>query len=198
MMKRENFRFKVSISRDYYEKKKDALACLSWTGAKPIGKEKMAFREWEVTVDQFLNCAVNGYAFCNLFQFDPAKEYWFETNNGQKYKTSPLYKTGANKGCMKLEFKRDRFFRGAQTVFVDIDKTRFTSVQDYLNCLTLKPTCVYMSFSDKLEKHGVVSRRFRMVYVFDRVLYKDELNVVSNFFQVLNRNRNFRKKNRHF
>ena len=175
----EKYRFRVSISRDYYERKTDASACLSQVGAKAIGKEKMAFYEVELDVEQFLRAAVNGYTFCNLFQFDPSQKYWFETCNGQKYQTTPLYKTGLNQGYMRLEFKCDRFFRGAQTVFVDIDKTRFTSVQDYLSCLTFQPTCVYMSFSDNLEKHGVVSRRFRMVYVFDRILYKDELTVVA-------------------
>ncbi len=179
MLKDKDFKFRVNISNDWYEKKTDATACLSQTGAKAIGKEKMAFREWNVTVDEFLWGAMNGYTFCNLFAFDPNKEYWFETCNGQKYQTTPLYKTGNNQGCMRLEFKCDRFFRGAQTVFVDIDKTRFLSIPEYLQCLTYPPTCVYMSFSDRQEKHGVISRRFRMVYVFNRVLDKDDLNVVS-------------------
>ena len=174
-----DFKFRVNISNDWYEKKTDATACLSLKGAKIIGKEKMAFKEWDVTVDQFLQSAINGYTFCNLFTFDPNKDYWFETCDGKMYQTTPLYKTGNNQGCMKLEFKCDRFFRGAQTVFVDIDKTRFESIPEYLACLTIPPTCVYMSYSDRLEKRGVTSRRFRMVYVFDHVLGKDDLNVVS-------------------
>lgn len=176
----KDFKFRVNISNDWYEKKTDATACLCLKGAKYIGKEKMAFREWDVTVDQFLQCAINGYTFCNLFEFDPNKEYWFETCNGRRYKSKPLYPQGnKNQGCMRLEFKCDRFFRGAQTVFVDIDKTRFESIPEYLQCLTIPPTCVYMSYSDRQEKRGVTSRRFRMVYVFDRVLDKDDLNVVS-------------------
>ena len=80
---------------------------------------------------------------------------------------------------MRIEFKSDRFFIGAQTVFVDIDLTRFELIPEYLACLTYKPTCVYMSYSDKLEKDKVTSRRFRMVYVFDRIMGKDDLNVIS-------------------
>ena len=174
-----NFKFRVNVSNDYYEKKTDATACLSIKGAKAIGKEKMAFKEYDVTVDQFLEGATKGYAFCNLFDFDPDQSYWFETGDGHRYQTTPLYKDGTNKGCMRLVFKSDRFFSGAQTVFVDIDLTRFASIPEYLDCLTMKPTCVYMSYSDKLEKDRVKSRRFRMVYVFDRIMGKEDLNVIS-------------------
>lgn len=174
----KDFKFRVNISREFYEKKTDATACLSQIGAKAIGKEKMAFKEWDVTVDQFLQCAMNGYTFCNLFAFDPNKLYRIEMKGGM-YKSYPVYQKGKNKGYMKLEFKRDHFFSGAQTVFVDIDLTRFVSIPEYLACLTIPPTCVYMSYSDGHEKRGVTSRRFRMVYVFDRVLGKDDLNVVS-------------------
>lgn len=175
----ENFRFWTFISREGYEKKTDASACLSIKGAKAIGKEKMAFYWKEVTIDEFLKLATTGHAFCNLFNFKYDTEYWFETTKGVKYKTKPLYEKGKNAGCMKLEFKSDRFFHGSQTVFVDIDYTRFITIEDYLNTLTIKPSCVYMSYSDKQEKKGKVSRRFRMVYVFDKILDKDTLINIS-------------------
>lgn len=176
---KKDFKFRVNISNDFYVKKTDATACLSRVGAKAIGKEKMAFREYNVTIDEFLWGAIHGYTFCNLFEYDPNQQYWFETCDGRHYQSKPLYEKGPNQGCMKLEFKSDRFFRGAQTVFVDIDLTRYESIPDYLACLTCPPTCVYMSYSDGLEKSGKTSRRFRMVYVFDRILGKDDLNVVS-------------------
>jgi hypothetical protein len=80
---------------------------------------------------------------------------------------------------MKLCMKSDKFFMGAQTVFVDVDYTRFTDVREYLGTLSYPPTCVYMSFSDRKEKKGISSRRFRMVYVFDRVLNEKEFLHVS-------------------
>lgn len=175
----ENFRFWTFISREGYEKKTDASACLSTKGAKAIGKEKMAFYWKEVTIDEFLKLATTGHAFCNLFNFYYDTEYWFETSKGIKYKTKPLYEKGKNAGHMKLEFKSDRFFHGTQTVFVDIDYTRFASIEDYLNTLTIKPSCVYMSYSDKQEKKGKISRRFRLVYVFDTILDKDTLLRIS-------------------
>ncbi len=82
---------------------------------------------------------------------------------------------------MKLNFKSDRFFRGSQTVFVDIDYTRFKTIPEYLECLTLKPTCVYMSYSDRHEKDGVASRRFRLVYVLNRELNKMNMNIVNRY-----------------
>ena len=75
----ENFKFWTTVSRDAYEKKTDASACLSSIGAKAIGKEKMAFYRQEVTIEEFLMLAIKGHAFCNLFSFDTTQEYWFET-----------------------------------------------------------------------------------------------------------------------
>ena len=83
-------------------------------------------------------------------------------------------------GAMKLSYKSDQFFRGSQTVFVDIDFTRYTNIQDYLSTLTMPPTCVYMSFSDNKEKKGVVSRRFRLVYVLDQIVGKEDFYRISH------------------
>lgn len=177
----KNFVFSVNVSRDNYANKGEASACLSLAGAKAVGKVKMAFSETCLTVDQFLQRALTGHAFCNLFDYDPNKKYWIETSTGKHYQSYPIYRQGMNKGCMKLNFKSDRFFRGAQVVFVDIDYTRFKTIPEYLECLTLKPTCVYMSYSDKHEKDGVASRRFRLVYVLNRELNKMNMNIVNRY-----------------
>ena len=181
MITDKNFVFRVNVSRENYANKNEASACLSRVGASAVGKDKMAFREMRLNVDQFLQYATTGHAFCNLFAFDPSKKYWITTSSGKRFESYPVYRVGKNKGCMKLDFKRDQFFSGAQTVFVDIDKTRFKTIPEYLACLTLKPTCTYMSYSDNIEKDGVTSRRFRLVYVFNRVLNKDELNIISRY-----------------
>lgn len=175
----EPFKIRINISRDYYEKKSDAIACLSREGAKAIGKEKMAFDEHNVTVSEFLNYALTGHTFCNLFSYDPNQQYWIQTSTG-KYQSYPIYRNGSNVGGMKLSFKSDDFFIGSQAIFVDVDNTRFTDVGDYINTLRYPPTCVYMSYSDGIQKHGVVSRRFRMVYVMDHVLDRNEFASVSS------------------
>ena len=151
------FKFQTNVSVDTYENKQEATACLSRAGAKAVGKNKMAFVEQSVSVSEFLGLATSGHAFCNLFDFNPDEKYWITATNGLSYPSYPVYKKGANKGAMKLSIKADQFFRGSQTVFVDIDFTKYTVIPEYISTLTQPPTCVYMSFSDNKDKHGIVS-----------------------------------------
>ena len=179
----DSFTFRTNVSLDYYEKKTDATACLSKIGAEAVGKSKMAFTEQSLTVNEFLGYATTGHSFCHLYEFDPDIKYWVESSDGKRSQVYPVYKNGPNKGAMKLSTKSEQFFKGAQTVFVDIDKTRFTSVEEYISTLTYPPTCVYMSYSDGVAKtHGnttTTSRRFRLIYVLDQVVGKDELRRIS-------------------
>lgn len=175
----QNFRFQTNVSVDTYKDKKEATACLSRAGAKAVDKNKMAFVEQSVSVAEFLNLATSGHAFCNLFDFNPDEKYWITATNGLSYPCYPVYKKGANKGAMKLTIKADQFFRGSQTVFVDIDFTKYTVIPEYISTLTQPPTCVYMSFSDNKDKHGIVSRRFRLVYVLDEVVGLEDFRKIS-------------------
>ena len=177
----DSFTFRTNVSLDFYEKKSDATACLSREGAKAIGKNKMAFKEVSVSVPEFLDLATTGHAFCNLYEYNPNKKYWVEGADGKMSYVYPVYKNGSNEGAMKLTTKSDQFFKGAQTVYVDIDYTRFTSVEKYISVLTYAPTCVYMSYSDGIAKgkEKVVSRRFRLVYVLDQIVGKDDLRRIS-------------------
>lgn len=179
MIKDSTFRFHTSISQEGYQNKTDATACLSKLGADAIGMNKMAFYRMSVTVDEFLQYATTGHAFCNIFAFDVNQKYWVTTSSGKHYQSYPVYKYGPNKGAMKLSFKSDQFFYGSQAVYVDVDYTRYTNIIDYLGTLSYPPTCVYMSYSDGVDKGGVVSRRFRMVYVLDRIYGRDEFIRIS-------------------
>ena len=83
---------------------------------------------------------------------------------------------------MKIQFKKNEYFKSSQVVYVDVDETRFGSIGDYVSTLSMKPTCVYTTFSDGLEKHlgkGDISRRFRLVYVLDTQLKAQEWTAVS-------------------
>lgn len=172
------YTFRTSISREGYDSKEQSRLCLS-AETCPEGKSKMAFKQHSVTVSQFAEYATDGYSFCALFSYNPDKYYWIEDSRGRKHKMKPVYSTGKNKGFFKLQFKSEEFFAGTQTIFVDIDLTHYTNVDEYLNSLTYKPTVTYLSFSDNIKKNGVISRRFRMVYVFDTVLNKDEFKLIS-------------------
>lgn len=174
------FRFQTGISLESYQSKQEVTACLSKPGAKAIGRNKLAFNRRWVTVSEFLQFATSGHAFCNLYSYDENKKYWMQSSSTGKWREIyPEYKKGKNKGGMKLEFKTDAFAEGSQVIFVDVDFTRFSDVSDYLSCLRLPPTCVYMSFSDKIDKGGIISRRFRLVYIFDRILNPQEFSHIS-------------------
>lgn len=180
----DNFNFLLNVSREHYETKEDARACLSMPGAKAVGRSKMAFMERRITVSEFLELATSGHSFCNLFQFNPDQQYWVQDSKGQMNKIWPIYRRGPNQGYMNIQMKCDKFFRGAQVVFVDVDFTCYTDVREYLARLTLFPTCAYMSYSDKKMKKvkgggEVLSRRFRMVYVFEEILDKKAFITIS-------------------
>ena len=172
--------FIINVSRESYKNKKDALACLTAAGAKSIGRCKMAFKEQQITIDEFLSLAEQGHSFCNLFEYEENKKYYFTGKDGAIFARYPIYRRGPNKGCMKLEFKRDAFFKASQAIFVDIDYTTYSDVGDYIDCLTIKPSCAYMSYSDGLEKNGIMSRRFHLVYVFSTLLDYDCFTIASH------------------
>ena len=163
----KNYRFKLNVSKEGYEKKTDAIACLSRAGSKKINRDKMCFFEMDLTVDEMLCYVRNGHTFCGLFEFDPNKQYVITEGCNPEY---PIYKKGTNKGGMKLSFKSDTFFKGSQVIFVDVDYTSFTDLDTYCEAIRLKPTFAYPTYSDNVDKHGIVSRRFRLVYVFHAII----------------------------
>lgn len=163
----ETFKFRVNISSEYYETKEISKATLTTVGAKSIGKNKMSFKEKEVTAREMLNYAVSGYSFAPVFEVNPNIKYCITGKDGKKSYSYPVYSRGANKGALKLTFKRDEFFKSSSVVFLDIDNTKYPTIPDYLNTLEFKPTFCYPSYSDNILKNGITSRRFRMAYVFN-------------------------------
>ena len=177
-----NFKFQIQVSHYNYQNKQEATASLSAKTAKLNNVGRMCFKKEELTINEFLEKATNGYAFSYLFNYNPDRKYLIQTNKKYGYKSFayPEYKRGCNKGYMKINFKRDEFFDGTQTIFVDIDETNYNSINEYVNTLPIKPTACYTTFSNKINKAGSTSIRFRMVYVFDRVLNKVEFKSIAN------------------
>ena len=175
----EDFKFTISVSREFYETKEAAKLSLSKSTASKVGKEKMSFTEKTVTALEMMDYATSGYAFTARYNVNPDVKYCLTDKTGKKTYSYPTYKNGKNKGGMKLTFKRDEFFKESSVVFVDIDLTKYPTIPDYLNTLEYKPTFTYPSYSDSLEKNGISSRRFRMVYVFSQPLQADEFKKVS-------------------
>ena len=175
----EDFKFTISVSREFYETKEAAKLSLSKSTASKVGKEKMSFTEKTITVREMMDYATSGYAFTARYNVNPDVKYCLTDKDGKKTYSYPTYKNGKSKGGMKLSFKRDEFFKESSVVFVDIDLTKYPTIPDYLNTLEYKPTFTYPSYSDKTEKNGISSRRFRMVYVFSQPLQADEFKKVS-------------------
>lgn len=179
MEKIKDFAFTINVSIDSYKDKVEAQDCISSRElAKKHNKAKMSFIEKDVTTGDFLTLATTGHSFANLFDLEKNRKYSY-TYQGFTTWTSAYYTNGKNKGGLKLCFKTNEHYRGQQVLFVDIDYTNFDSIYDYIDCLTYTPTIMYTSFSDLKMKGGVVSRRFRLVYVFDKILNKDEVDKVS-------------------
>ncbi len=190
----KNFKFTLNVSNEGYQNKKEAIACLTSKGAAAINRKKMCFFEREITVDEFLNKAQSGHSFCALFRFEEGKKYWYETKKGQRFLSYPTYQKDskyATKGGLKLDFKRDTYFSGTQMIFIDIDYTTYTDINEYINMLSFKPTCIYMSYSDNIAKHDIVSRRFHMCYAFDKILNSVEfMNASETLSRALEKDTN--------
>ena len=175
----KNFVFLAGLTRDSYPDKKTAKACLTSAGAKAVGMDKMSFDTKSLrTVDSFTDNIMNGHCFCNLFHYDPEKKYRKENTNPNvpaKYTMEyPEYKLGPNKGFMKIGFKSDEYFYGSYCVSVDVDKTSFKSMGEYIDRLSRKPTLGYYTYSDTAD-----SRKFRLIYVFDTILDDESFYRIS-------------------
>lgn len=169
----KNFKFRINVSNESYENKEIALKCLSSKTAKEAGRNIMAFKETTLDITEFLNLACSGYSFCGaLFVYEQGKKYWSKNSKGEYRKGYPFYtrKNDPNKGCLKISYKKDEYFKSSQVIFLDIDDTKFQPLE-YIERLTFKPSCVYMSYSDGVLKgNGKSSRRFRLVYIFNEEL----------------------------
>jgi hypothetical protein len=197
-----NFIFEIGHSLDHYDSKDKAKIALSYKRIKEYNKgienpdeqlSKMAFVRESLSVTRFAEMATSGYTFCNLFSYDPNRQY--RSTGRWHTKFWPEYRKHKNKGGMKMQMKSDIYYEGCQCFFVDIDYTEFISVKDYIAALKLKPTVVYMSYSDNVYKidskqknnlkydpqRGVKSRRFRLCYVFNEIIYgKENFKTISS------------------
>ena len=147
---------------------------------------KMAFAREALSLTRFVELVSSGYTFCNLFAYNPNRKYC--TQGRWHNLIWPEYRIGKNKGAMKMQMKADLYFEGCQCIFVDIDYTRFENIEDYIAVLRLKPTVLYLSYSDNEYKidakqknnlkydpqKGIKSRRFRLCYVLNQIIYGEE------------------------
>lgn len=105
----------------------------------------ISFYRVTVTAQTLLNELLEGRVFCHLF-------------NPQKTRQD-----GTFGSCEKT----NKNFAGSYVIGVDIDKTQYNTVRDYVSTLTQKPTFYYTSYSNKQLGKGA---RFRLIYVFDQII----------------------------
>lgn len=180
MKQDNNYKFRVSISKDSYNSKEEVTAaiCGNREDRKRLNiKYKMGFIETEVTPSELLNYGLNGKSFCNLFHNIPStiKENGRVINLIRK-----------SDGAFGLNAKKDLYFFGSYCICFDIEDTRYKSAKEFIGKLTYKPTLYYSTFSNyQLREDGTnKGARFRLIYVFDRLIQE---KVFFNYvFDVLN------------
>ena len=174
MEKRQDFKLTTNLSKCGYVSKDDCTAAImnNRKYLKEKGMETMRFKEQVLTVDEFVEKIINGYSFCALYSYEVGKKVYINSNV-RPYYTEPTEKDG----YMKRSIKRTDYWKSTQVISVDIDETNHKDIEKYLTLLTYQPTFTYTTFSDKLKNNGM--RRFRLVYVFDRQLNKEEFKALS-------------------
>lgn len=122
--------------------------------SKPKGYPDFKFHEVNISIEEYADKIVNGYAFCHLFNC-PNGNYLENTE-----------KKGEN-------------YVGANVIVFDLDDSPYDK-EYYQENLTLKPSIIYNTFThnviSKDKKTGVERqmKKIRFVYILDRVVYGEE------------------------
>lgn len=156
MIQDKDFRFEVSISEDSYADKIISGAMIGSSkvaanreirkqyGFKP--NKGIGYKRIQANPSELLDYMIHGKVMCNLFN------------------PKHIRKDGTFGSCEKV----DKNFEGSYIISVDIDKTKYSTAEEYIEHLTTKPTFYYTSYSNQQENKGA---RFRMMYVFDSMIY---------------------------
>lgn len=130
MLVNNDFKFFLSVSKKNYSEK-PPQSIMHTLGFKPR----------QLTVEETLQHAVNGYAFCYIFE------------------------SSAKDGYLKIKDKEVERFKHTSVIFYDFDMMS-VSMEDFIGTIPYKPTFAYPTYSNG-EKGEY---RFRLVYAFDDVI----------------------------
>ena len=156
MLSNEDFRFDVSISKECFPDKtiSNAMIGKSSRENRLIRKEYgydsrrgVSFGELYTTPSELLEYLLNGHVFCHVFN-----PYYIRKD-----------------GTFGSSQKTKRNFVYSQIIGVDIDETGYSSPQQYIDTLRIKPTFWYTSYSHLKynEEKNYGGPRFRLIYVFN-------------------------------
>ena len=148
----KEYRFPVSISKETFIDKTIAKAMIGDATPeykairKQYGLKSIHFYRKEVNSEELLNYLLDGHCICHLFGNSGKYDYFYKDD------------------------KKIKNFQGAYCICVDIDETKYT-LEEYIEKIPKKPTFYYTSYRHMKEnEEGVVSARFRMVYVFNTII----------------------------
>lgn len=150
-----NYKFEVSLSIENFENKEISGAMIgsgkieeNRTIRKKYGFKStrgVSYKRTTTTATELMEKLVNGSVFCHLF-------------NPDKTRTDNTFGAGS---------KKDINFSGSWVIGIDIDKTEYRSVEDFVDSLSLRPTFYYTTYSNLQEDKGA---RFRLIYVFNQLI----------------------------
>lgn len=182
--------FSVNLSKESYTSKEEAKTSLTREGAKSVGKKKMSFvKTTLMSLSNLEKSLIQGHSYCSIF--DTPSHTFKEEKRGLKstyYVDSPIF---YKDGSLKLSAKRDDTFLGSHIITIDVDETNCTSVEEFIEKLSIQPSLVYESYSSnkpKIRKESlgiynpfetIACPRFHILYVFDKLLNKEEFKSTS-------------------
>lgn len=160
MYENKDFKFEVSLSSQNFSDKRICGAMIGSTQNKQnreIRKEYgfsankgISFNRTTLTSTELLDDLLNGKVFCNLFQPEHVNV----------------------DGSFGISEKKDDNFVGSSVLCVDIDHTNYTSINEYVDSLTLTPTFYHTTYNNLQsdEDGNFKGLRFRLVYVLDQTI----------------------------
>lgn len=173
---------KIVISKEPYKDKDMARAAVSFAERRNYkqltGNRVKAIKWSEVNIAprDFYDLVLRGYAWTTGLYKDKLSNEASKNNKGLVRKNKadgtivwmdPFYNGYINNG-----FLSEDWWGGSYCMFVDIDDTRSTSIEDYCSKIpqNLLPTFGFYSPSDKPN-----TRRFKLVWVFNQSINDAEL-----------------------
>lgn len=155
MFESKDYKFEVSLSVESFENKEISGAMIGSGKDDKVRKIRkdygykstrgVSYKRVSITSSELMNRLITGSVFCHLF-------------NPDKTRTDNTF--GASS-------KKDANFCGSWVIGIDIDKTNYNTVEDFINTLSLKPTFYYTTYSNLQDNKGA---RFRLIYVLDQLL----------------------------
>lgn len=156
----KDYKFKVSLSQEYFKDKETCNAFLNNDYQKYGVNRGISYKETEITSAELCDKLIHGHVFCHCFEPEPEEKI--------NKKCGKLYKDKAFRedGTFATGKKKHKFYKAAYLMCIDVDdEFTYQSIQDYVSRLRFKPTFYYTTYSHKQPGKGL---RFRIAYVLDK------------------------------